>query len=256
MARPRYPKQTGPLPDALPPETRTIGQVVAEALRLYGKRFWHVLPLGLVVAVADQISQERSLAVRMLVLAASAPFLSAAYAAGCAFVAGLRPERGPWVTGIALGTVAFLPAAFLFPWFALAAVAWLGLAGWVVPAAVIERRAPLDAVRRSLQVARADLLHALGGLATLALLFGLTRLAMGFLLRSTADNTIRTSIFLADVVISPVLYLGAAFVFVDLAARVGSPSRKRRRSDADVPDADDAHREGRADAQLEPGTPP
>jgi hypothetical protein len=95
--------------------------------------------------------------------------------------------------------------------------------------------------------------HALGGLATLAILFGLTRLAMGFLLRSTADNTIRASIFLADLVVSPLLYLGGAMVFIDLTARVGSSSRKRRRPDADVPDADDAHGEGRADAELEPG---
>jgi len=252
MARPRYPKHAGPLPEALPPETRTIGQDVAEALRLYGRRFWHALPLGLVVAVTDQISQDRSLAARIAVLCAAAPFLSLAYAAGCALAAGRRPEPRPWAVAVCLGTVAFLPAAALFPWFALAAVAWLGLAGWVVPAAVVERRPPLDAVRRSFAVARADLVHALGGLATLAVLFGLTRLAMGFLLRSTADNTIRASIFLADLVVSPLLYLGGAMVFIDLAARVGSPSRKRRRSDADVPDADDAHGEGRPDAELEP----
>ncbi len=229
MERPRYPRHAGPLPDALPPETRTIGQDVAEALRLYGKRFWHTLPLGLVVAVADQISRDHSLEARILVLCAAAPFLSLAYAAGCALAADRRPETRPWVTAVALGTIVFLPAAFLFPWFALAAVAWLGLAGWVVPAAVIERRRPLDAARRSLEAARADLIHALGGLATLAILFGLTRLAMGFLLRSTADNTIRTSIFLADLVVSPILYLGAALVFVDLTARVGSARPGRRR---------------------------
>jgi hypothetical protein len=255
MARPRYPRHEGPLPEALPPETRTIGQDVAEALRVYGKRFWRVLPLGLVVAVADQVSQDRSLAVRVVVLCAAAPFLSLAYAAGCALVVGRRPEPRPWATGVALGTIAFLPAAVLFPWFALAAVAWLGVAGWVVPAAVLERRPAVAAARRSLEVARADLVHALGGLATLAILFGLTRLALGFVLRSTADNTLRTSVFLADVVVSPLLYLGAALVFVDLAARVGSPSAKRRRSDADVPDADDAHRERRPDAELEPDPP-
>lgn len=255
MKRPRYPRHSGPLPDALPPATRTIGQDVAEALRLYGQRFWLALPLGLVVAVADQVSQDRSLEARVLVLAAAAPFFALAYAAACALAGGRRPETRPWAVGTALGTLAFLPAAFLFPWFALAAVAWLGFAGWVVPAAVLERRAPLDAVRRSLEVARADLVHALGGLATLALLFGVTRLAMGFVLRSQADNTIRTSVFLADLVVSPLLYLGAALVFVDLAARVGSSSRTRRRTDADLPAADHADREGDADPQLEPRPP-
>jgi hypothetical protein len=255
MARPRYPRHSGPLPDTLPPETRTIGQDVAEALRLYGKRFWYALPLGLVVAVADQISQDRSIEVRVLVLCAAAPFLALAYTAGCALAADRRPETRPWLTGVGLGTLVFLPAALFFPWFALLAVAWLGFAGWVVPAAVIERRGPRDAIRRSLEVARADMIHALGGLATLAILFGVTRLAMGFVLRSQADNTLRTSIFLADLVVSPLLYLGGALIFLDLAARVGSPSRTRRRSDADLSDADDAHGEGRPDAELEPGSP-
>jgi hypothetical protein len=59
-------------------------------------------------------------------------------------------------------------------------------------------------------------------------------------LRSQADNTIRTSIFLADLVVSPLLYLGAALIFADLVARVGSAAT-RRRSDADLSAADDPH---------------
>ena len=47
VARPRYPNQTGPLPPPLPPETRTVGQLVAETIRLYGSRFLPVLALGL-----------------------------------------------------------------------------------------------------------------------------------------------------------------------------------------------------------------
>jgi len=65
--------------------------------------------------------------------------------------------------------------------------------------------------------------------ATLALLFGLTRLALGLLLQSQADNTVRVAVFLADVVISPLLFLGAAIVYVDLAARVGLSRKERRR---------------------------
>ena len=37
------------------------------------------------------------------------------------------------------------------------------------------------------------------------------------------------SIFLADLVISPLLFLGAAIVYVDLAARVGLDREERRR---------------------------
>ena len=38
----------------------------------------------------------------------------------------------------------------------------------------------------------------------------------------------RVSIFLADLVISPLLYLGAAIVYVDLVARVGLSREERR----------------------------
>jgi len=36
-----------PLPAPLPPETRTVGQLVAEAVKLYGARFWPSLALGI-----------------------------------------------------------------------------------------------------------------------------------------------------------------------------------------------------------------
>ena len=35
MAGPRYPRREGPLPPPLPPETRTVGQLVAESISLY-----------------------------------------------------------------------------------------------------------------------------------------------------------------------------------------------------------------------------
>jgi hypothetical protein len=77
-------------------------------------------------------------------------------------------------------------------------------------------------VRRALELARADYIHAAGSLATLTIVFVLTRLALAFLLRAQADNTIRVAVTIADVVISPLLFLGAALLYVDQAARVGS----------------------------------
>ena len=222
MARPRYPKSSGPLPPPLVPATRTVGQLVAETLRLYGSRFFVALPLGLVVAVADQASLGLDVTGAIAVLLIASPFLSAAYAAAAALAVGKRPSARTWAVAIGAGTLVFVPAAFLFPWFAIAAIVVLALFGNAVPAAVIEELGLLAAFRRSLTVARADLVHALGGLATLVLMFGLSRLAMGFLLRQTADNTLRVAIFLADTVLGPILFLGGALLFVDLAARVGT----------------------------------
>ena len=47
---------TKALPPPLPPETRTVGQVVAEAIRLYGRRYRIALPLGLPLAAADTLA--------------------------------------------------------------------------------------------------------------------------------------------------------------------------------------------------------
>ena len=105
---------------------------------------------------------------------------------------------------------------------------WLGIAGHAVPAVMAERIGLIAALRRTVQLGRADYIHAAGSFATLALLFGLTRLALGLLLSSQADATVRVSIFLADLVISPLLYLGAAIVYVDLVARVGLSREERR----------------------------
>lgn len=230
MARPRYPASSGPLPPPLPPAARTVGQLVAESIRLYGRHFFLCLPLGLPVAIVDQLIVDRPVGERMVVLVAAAPLFSLAYAAACALRAGHAPPVTRWVVAVLVGTVTFLPAALLFPWFALAAVVYLGAFGHAVPAVMAEGLAPLASVRRSVALGRADFVHAVGGLATLAVLFGLTRLVLGLLLRSQADNTLRVSIFLADVVISPILFLGGALLYVDQAARVGLTRGDRARA--------------------------
>lgn len=229
MARPRYPAAKEPLPPALPPSSRPVGQVVAEAIRLYGANVRAALALGLPVAVVDQLLVDRTLVARIAVLLAASPVFSAAYAWACAIRQRETPPTATWAVAIGVGALTFLPAAFLFGWFAIAAVLWLGIAGHAVPAAMAERLGPLAALRRTVELGRADYVHAAGSFATLALLFGLTRLALGLLLQSQADATVRVAVFLADVVVSPLLFLGAAIVYVDLAARVGLTRAERRK---------------------------
>jgi hypothetical protein len=207
------------LPPPLPPETRTVGQLVAETIRLYGRRFLPALPLGVPIAVADLLAARGPTLQRILVLLVFAPLLSATYTWAAALAAERRLEPRRFLLATGVGSLVFVPAALLFPWFALAAVAWLAFVGLSVPVLVFEEEAsPRDALRRSLALARADYVHALGSLATLVLVFVLTRLALAFLLRSQADNTIRVAVFLADVVVAPILFLGAALLYVDQAA--------------------------------------
>jgi hypothetical protein len=211
-----------PLPPPLPPETRTVGQLVAESVRLYGRHFWPSLVLGVPLAASDLVAFGGTVPQRIVVLLAFAPVFTAAYAWAAALVSGRRPDARRWVTTVVVGSLVFAPAALFFPWFTILSVAWLALVGLVVPVLVIEDVSPRRALRRAIDLGRADYVHALGSLATLMIVFILTRFALAFVLRAQADNTIRVSVTIADVVISPLIFLGAALLYVDQAARVRS----------------------------------
>jgi hypothetical protein len=212
------------LPAPLPPERRTIGQLVAEAIRLYGRHFLRALPLGVVVGVVNQLTVGVSREAVMLILVVAAPLFSACFAYATRLLSDRHASPREWLVAVSAGTLVFIPAALLFPWFALAAVLWLALSGLAVPVAFVERTALTASLRRGLALGRVDFLHAAGSLATLVILFFLLRFGLGLLLQSQADNTVRTAIFLADTVLGPMLFLGAAILYVDQSARLRSRS--------------------------------
>ena len=218
-----------PLPAPLPPAERTVGQLVAESVRLYGHRFWPSLALGGPVAVADALSIERSVGENVVLFLVFSPLFTAAYVGASGLVLG-RPGRRETLVALAVGTLVFAVAAFALPWFALLAVGWFAFVGLAVPAAVAERLGVLASLRRAVELARADYVHALAGLATLAIVFFVLRFPLAFLLRSQADNTVRAAVFAADLVVSPLLFLGAALLYVDQAARVVDSGDPRPRS--------------------------
>jgi hypothetical protein len=253
--RPREPRRgSQPTPPPLPPETRTVGQLVAETIRFYGRRFWWSLSLGLSVAVIDvvAISLNRLHAIIFEVVVAG-PLLTVSFVAASVLVAGRgRPTRRTLVAAWTAGVIAFIPFPFLALAFVLPALAWLALVGLVVPVIVIERLPLGAAFRRALQLGRADYVHALGSLATLALTYFIARLALFFTLRGGSGAAERTAGFLADLVLSPLIFLGGALLYFDQAARIGSAPQQRR-PDADVHPAVQPDRARRPDAQVEPG---
>jgi hypothetical protein len=212
-----------PLPPPLPPETRTIGQLVAESIRLYRDRPLPSLALGLSLATINQATAGRETLEQAILLFAGSPLMAASYTGASALLAGVRPTPGVAARAILAGTLVFLPVPFLMLFYVLPAVAWLALFGLVVPVIVIERLDFRAAFGRALQLARADYLHALGSLATLAILFGLVRLTLAVLLRDLGDSGERVALGLADLVVSPLLFLGAALLYVDQAARADRP---------------------------------
>ena len=257
MARGAQVEPQGGLPAPLPPERRTVGQLVAETIRLYGANFARALALGLVVAITNQLAVHRSAADGAVVFVAASPFFTLAYAYATRLATGVAASSRAWGVALVTGTLVFAPAAALISWFKLAVVLWLALVGLVVPVALVERASFRGTFRRALALGRVDYVHAAGSLAALALVFGLSEWALTLVLHSQADNTVRTAVFLADVVLGPLLFLGAALLYVDQDARLRSRrehgSRGKER-DGDLPDVDDSDREGHPDAAREPGT--
>jgi hypothetical protein len=211
---------TRPLPPPLPPAERTVGQVVAEAIRLYSARWAPSLALGLPIALVDQASEGRSLAVQTLILWAGAPLLTAAFVGAVVLTAPVAVPRRSLVTAYLCGLLVFAPVPVLVRLYVLPALAWLALFGLSVPAAALERLGLRAALARGRQLAAADYVHALGSLCALGIVYFVTRAMLFFLLRGQADAAERVAAFLGDLVVSPLLYLGAALVYFDQAARL------------------------------------
>ena len=205
------------LPPPLPPAERTVGQLVAESLRLYGRRFWPSLALGAPVAVLNLLARTLDdVALIVTVPLVGGVLVSASYVGAVALAAERTVEV---LRPIAAGFLVFVPFPFLTAFFILPGLIWLAAVGLVVPVLALERIGFLAAFERAFRLARADFIHALGSLATLAILVFLTQSVLFFVLRGAGDQTIAVAAFLAGLVVSPLLFLGAALLYFDQAAR-------------------------------------
>jgi hypothetical protein len=205
-----------PRPAALPPAERTIGQLVAESIQYYGEHFWQVLPLGLVLVALDSVSLHRSVLVQTLVLWAFTPLFSAAWVRVATVV-----QRKPWSwPAFAAAVLVFLPFPVLVRLYLLPGLVWLAVFGLSVPAAVAERLGVRSGLRRGWQLARADLVHAIAGLVTLGLVYFVSRYALLVLIHGFGGQGQTAAAMLADLVIAPLVFVGAALLYVDQAARV------------------------------------
>jgi hypothetical protein len=226
---------------------------VAEAIKLYGARFWPSLALGIGPGLLGIAAAELHGAARVAVVVGLGPLVLASSYAGA--VALVRPTaRGRYVAvALAVGYLAFLPVCvsrlWIFPGIYLLALAWLALIGLGVPAALVERRGYADSLRRGVQLARADYVHALGSLATLAITIFLTGLVIFFALREGSGQALRIAAALAFAVLAPVFVLGAAVLYVDQEARLESGSRQRRKRDGDLHSALELDGPGRSDPE-------
>jgi hypothetical protein len=205
------------VPPPLPPAERTVGQLVAESLRLYGRRFWPSLALGVPPAILNLLARVLDDTLLLVVVPIAGGLLLSLSYVGAVALASEQPVAV--ARAIAGGVLVFLPFPFFTAFFILPGLVWLAAFGLVVPVLALERIGFWLAFLRAYKLARADFVHALGSLATLAILVFLTQSMLFFLLRGTGEQTLDIASFVAALVVSPLLFLGSALLYFDQAAR-------------------------------------
>jgi len=110
---------------------------------------------------------------------------------------------------------------------------WLALVGFSIPVAMLERDPevtnPFDRIAysllRSIRLARAEYLHALGVIAALLMIYLLIGIVLGVALVGFADNGEVIAAALVQVVLAPFFFLGLSILYFEQRARaaVSSP---------------------------------
>jgi hypothetical protein len=237
------------------PAERTVGQLIADAIRLYGHRFWRGLGLGIPAAAFTIGASFFDGGAQVAWGLAVGPFaLALSYVWAVEVATPTQRTRGP---ALLAGAVAFLPLAasrvLVFTGVYFVALAWFALLGLAVPSVLVEGRGPRDALQQGFRLARADFGHAFGTVAALAIVVIVSIFSLSLLLAGFGAQSITISAVLAVIVMSPLFFLGCALLYVDQDARLESRSPRRRRRDARLHHAVEPDRAGRADAEVEPG---
>jgi hypothetical protein len=209
------------LPSPLPPGERTVGQLVAESIRAYGHRFWQSLALGLPLALIGQLSLGADQ--QVIGLWIFAPLFTAAFIAACRLVLDPPHDRRRLVRAFVVGILVWLPVPLLLRLYIIPALAWLAFYGFAVPVVLVEGLGARAALNRARKLGAADYVHALGSMCALVIVVGLSALVLDGLLHSQAETEQRVAAFLATLVLSPLLYLGTAMLYLDQAARIDTP---------------------------------
>ena len=222
-----------------PPPDRPLklGELLAETVRLYGDRIWAALGLGAFVGSALLLTAATPELVDILVFAL---VFTATYAAAARIVIGDGFGEAWAQVAVRLPILLVLTVIVSIP-FALAlsqllllvvAVAWLAVTGFSIPVAMLEDDRDETwfgrlghSLTRSLELARAEYLHALGVAAALVLLFLLLGFYLGAALGGVAEVSSAVAAVLVRLVLAPLFFLGFAVLYFDQRARIKPQTR-------------------------------
>lgn len=218
-----------------------LGELLAETVRLYGERLWASLGLGAVVGAAVFLALlSENVAVFIVIVSLA---FTAGYAAAARLASGDRFAEawGQVVIRLPILLVLTLVVSVPFaigridPILLFLAVAWLAFTGFSIPVAMLERDPDSDtwigrlgyALWRSVRLARAEYLHALGVAAALVIVYLLVGRLLGIALVGFAENSELAAAILVQVVLAPFFFLGLSVLYFEQKARaISSPRRK------------------------------
>lgn len=209
-----------------------LGEILAETVRLYGERFWAAVGLGLPSAGAFAVVLWAHAALDVVVLSLA---FALTYAAAARVAAGDRIAEAWGQVAVRLPTLLVLMLVVAVP-FALAvgqlylllvAVAWLGLTGFAIPVAMLERDPEAKdwfarlgyTLYRSFALARAEYLHAVGVAAALVITYVLLYGVLVAALVGFGENGRGVAGIIATGVLAPFFFLGLSVLYFEQRAR-------------------------------------
>jgi hypothetical protein len=217
-----------------------LSELLAETVRVYGERFVSALGLGIPIAGAFVATLYGHPIVD--VLAVSAAF-TASYAASARFAAGDGIGEAWAQTLVRLPTLLVLTVIVAVP-FALAlgqlylflvAAAWLGVMGFSIPLAMLERDPEAttwysrlaSSLYGSVRLARVELLHAVGVVCALVIAYIVLGVVLAAALAGFAENEETVAVALSQIVLAPFFFLGLSVLYFEQKARaLSSPSER------------------------------
>ena len=211
-----------------------LGELLAEAVRLYGERLWAVAGIGLFLAGALLLAS--LLGHLLVVIAIVAPAVTAGYSVAVRLVLG-DPAREAWAqVGLRAPILVPLTVIVSVP-FVLGivdvlilffSVAWLAFVGLAIPVAMVERAPEAAswfgrvgfALTRATDLARTEFLHVLGVSAALVVIYALLGPILAVLLTGFADNGNLAATVIANGVLGPFFFLGLSVLYFEQKARI------------------------------------
>jgi hypothetical protein len=221
-----------------PDRPLTLGELLSEAVRIYTRRPWAAFGIGLVEGGAFLLARVSPVLFQVLILALA---FAATYAAAARLVSGDSFTEAWAQVGLRAPTLVVLmfvvavPAVIALQELFLLIVGglWLALMAFSIPVAMLERDPEVKnsfdriahSLLRSIRLARAEYLHALGVIAALIMINVVLGFALGVALVGFAENGAVVAAVIVRVVLAPFFFIGLSVLYFEQRARaaVSSP---------------------------------